>query len=337
MTCFPIVLYPDALQLAWQQRPDLPELALSQPQPPQAPAKVSARSILVTLAGTLAIATLTLRFNPQLSQQLLILGLVLSLGCALWQHHRYSHKRRQWRRQQQRYEQQLEAYQRRYETHQQLCGELHHPMAIAQYQHQLVLAALQTATGYDKEVPPALHSDIIAFFCLYLEKYFPGKIKTNLAIYQPGLQDFHRCELAYIDDLHSLFIDIEIDEPYDVATGHPSHCQNNDVDGEHNDFFLGHGWTVMRFSEAQVVNTPRRCCRRIAQEIHKITIASALINRFKKIPELKPQPHWTWQEATQMAHAGSRDADLARIATKLAQPRAASPKVNQVNPPRLAA
>jgi len=326
MTCYPIVLYPDTLQIAWQQRPGLPELLLNEPDPPPAPAKINFRSSLLAIAATIASAALSFPFNPKLSLRLLVLGSSLTLGHSLFLGGRYRRGRHLWRQQQQRYEQQLEAYQRREATHSQLCGQIHHPMAIAEYQHQLVLAALRTATGYDKETPPAANSDTIAFFRPYLEKYFPGKIKANLAIYQAGCQDFYRCELAYIDDLRSLFIDIEIDEAYDNNTRRPTHCQSNEADGEHNDFFLSHGWPVLRFSEAQVVNTPRRCCRRIAQEIHKITIESGIISRFSRIPELDPYPCWTWQEAQQMAQYGSRDADLARIAAKLRKAFVASPE-----------
>ncbi len=337
MTSFPIVLYPDALQLAWMQRPGLPELSLTEPKPPIAPAKLDPRAPLITIAATLVIAALSFPLNPKLGLRLLLLGTGLTLSHALFQSSQYHHRRRQWRQRCQRFDQQLEAFQRRQETHRQLCGEMHHPMAIAEYQHQLVLAALQTATGYDKETPPATNSEIIAFFRPYLEKYFPGKIKTNLAIYQTGCQDFHRTELAYIDDLHSLFIDIEIDEPYSNSESrHPTHCQSNAADGEHNDFFLDNGWIVIRFSEAQIVNTPRRCCRRIAQEIYKITIASGLMTRFTRIPELDPHPQWTWQESQQMAQYGSRDADLHRIATKLRK-QASAKRPQHQSPTQLAA
>ena len=337
MTCYPIVLYPDALQLAWQQRPGLPELRLTEPQPPTAPAKINPRPSLITMAATLAIAALSFPINPKLSLRLLLLGGSLTGGYNLVQYLQYRRRRRQWRGEYQRFDQQLEAYQRRQETHQQLCGEMHHPMAIAEYQHQLVLAALQTATGYDKQTPPANNSEIIAFFRPYLEKYFPGKIKINLAIYQDGCQDFHRCEIAYIDDIRSLFIDIEIDEPYNNKTRHPTHCQSNDADGEHNDFFLSHGWSVIRFSEAQIVNNPRRCCRRIAQEIYKITIETGLMDRFRKVGELDPHPQWTWQEAQQMAQYGSRDADLGRVTTKLRQAFVASPEFSHATNRRIAA
>jgi hypothetical protein len=323
MTCFPIVLYPDALQLAWQQRPRLPELAVAEPKPPIAPAKANFQAPAIALGGILAIALPAMSLQSSLGLKLLILGSSLCLGYSLWIGYQYQRQRREWRQQQQRYEQQFETFQRRHETHQQLCGEMHHPMAIAEYQHQLVLAALQTATGYDKETPPASQSPILDFFRPYLERYFPGKIKSNLALYQSGCQDFHRCELAYIDDRLNLFIDLEIDEPYDQNSRHPTHCQSNASDGEHNDFFLDNGWVVMRFSEAQVVNHPRRCCRRIAQEIYKVTIETGLMNRFAKIGELETYPHWTWQEAQQMAEYGSRDTDLGRIANKIRQRQAA--------------
>lgn len=291
MASFPLILYPDALQLAWQQKPTLPQLGVSEPKAPRAPRKIALRILAAEVGLTWAIAALSFHANPALALRLLLWGSGLALAHSLWQYTWYHRRRRRWREQQERYEQQMLVYQRKREVHQQLCGELHHPMAIAQYQHQLVLAALQTASTYDRQTTAAQASPILAYFKPYLDHYFPNKIKTNLAIFQPGYQDFHRCELAYIDDIFNLFIDIEIDEPYDLITGHPSHCQNNDQDGEHNDFFRSHGWIVMRFSETQVVNYPQQCCRRIAQEVHKITIQSDLMGQFSGVANLERHPY----------------------------------------------
>lgn len=79
-------------------------------------------------------------------------------------------------------------------------------------------------------------------------------------------------------DNKNIFINIEIDEPYDGWLGSPTHCiGDNDL---RDDFFTKRGWIVIRFAEIQVHLEPIECCALIAKLIHSVdnTFTSDLLN-----------------------------------------------------------
>jgi hypothetical protein len=66
----------------------------------------------------------------------------------------------------------------------------------------------------------------------------------------------------------NIFINIEIDEPYDGFTRTPTHClYENDIRDQ---FFTNRGWIVIRFAEIQVHLQPTQCCAYIAKVISSI-------------------------------------------------------------------
>ncbi|CAH0998055.1 hypothetical protein EMA8858_04190 [Emticicia aquatica] len=79
-------------------------------------------------------------------------------------------------------------------------------------------------------------------------------------------------------DNKNIFINIEIDEPYDGWLRTPTHCiSENDLRDE---FFTKRGWIVIRFAEIQIHNEPQKCCALIAKVIRSIdsTFTSELLN-----------------------------------------------------------
>lgn len=79
-------------------------------------------------------------------------------------------------------------------------------------------------------------------------------------------------------DNKNIFINIEIDEPYDGWLRTPTHCINeNDL---RDDFFTKRGWIVIRFAEIQIHQEPKKCCAFIAKVLHSIdpTFNSDLLN-----------------------------------------------------------
>jgi len=79
-------------------------------------------------------------------------------------------------------------------------------------------------------------------------------------------------------DNTNIFINIEIDEPYDGWLRTPTHCiSENDLRDE---FFTKRGWIIIRFAEIQIHNEPQKCCALIAKVIRSIdsTFTSELLN-----------------------------------------------------------
>ncbi len=100
-----------------------------------------------------------------------------------------------------------------------------------------------------------------------------------------------------------LFIDVEIDEPYEGFTKKVTHYyepeENFYSDEKRNKFFNDNGWIVIRFSEKQIIEQPFSCCYEIA-----IIIKSILNIEIpeKKIPgKIIKEKMWSRKIANEMA------------------------------------
>lgn len=118
-------------------------------------------------------------------------------------------------------------------------------------------------------------------FLIHLNRHF----KTTFSVFndrhiptengRPYEPDF---VLSSEKDNKNIFINIEIDEPYDGWLRTPTHCiGENDL---RDDFFTKRGWIVIRFAEIQIHLEPKNCCAYIAKVIHSIDSAfySELLN-----------------------------------------------------------
>src|SRR5690606_9268907 len=77
-------------------------------------------------------------------------------------------------------------------------------------------------------------------------------------------------DFALIDENNdiNLFIDIEIDEPYDGITRQPIHYTN--YNKQRDTFFKNRGWIVIRFAEYQVVKNTLGCCKFIVEVVASV-------------------------------------------------------------------
>ncbi len=142
-----------------------------------------------------------------------------------------------------------------------------------------------------------------------LWQYFPGKIHTGLLIKRPDLIQPYVPDFAYLDK--DIAIDIEIDEPYTHDTRQPLHYLNCPKDAARNKFFLDHGWSIIRFSEAQIIRSPASCCKTIASTIATRTGDSSIMAPFRQVPTLKPDRRWTKDQAEHLAAQNYREQYLA--------------------------
>ena len=99
----------------------------------------------------------------------------------------------------------------------------------------------------------------------------------------------------------NIFVDIEIDEPYegtnDIENRKPTHFKYSDTN--RNYAFTTRGWIVIRFAEIQIHQQPEACCKFIAHVLKSIdpqfTISESLLNQDK----IQPVLQWTEEEAKQ--------------------------------------
>lgn len=121
---------------------------------------------------------------------------------------------------------------------------------------------------------------------------------------------FHRVgeympDFAYVNLTKCILIDIEIDEPY-TPRQHQAHNPAQPIhyigaDRRRDQFFQSQGWTVVRFSERQVLLYPHSCCKVLAEVIAEISQDRELLRQFRDVPDLQPEPRWTRQVALEMA------------------------------------
>lgn len=97
----------------------------------------------------------------------------------------------------------------------------------------------------------------------------------------------------------NLFIDIEIDEPYDGYSRVATHYAGQD--DYRNQYFTNRGWMVIRFSEKQVVTNAVGCCRLIADVIKSVDKNYKLPERLLNINVVENESYWTKNQAEQWA------------------------------------
>lgn len=148
-------------------------------------------------------------------------------------------------------------------------------------------------------------------FKTYLDKFFSltAQILTNHVVnvkktsYQP---DF---TLIHDPNGKRIFIDIEIDEPYegldDLVNRRPLHYRGyNDI---RDNSFIERGWVVIRFAEFQVHNFPASCCRFIAEVLYSIAPFYIIPLPLQKSPSVANILQWTQEEARRMSNEKYRE------------------------------
>lgn len=137
----------------------------------------------------------------------------------------------------------------------------------------------------------------------YIDKYF----KSNYQVYDDRFVLVANNTKPYEPDFTlinekngiNIFVDIEIDEPYegtnDIENRKPTHYKYSDTN--RNYAFTSRGWIVIRFAEIQVHEQPESCCKYMVHVLksvnHKFDIPTSLLKEEK----VKPVLQWTEEEA----------------------------------------
>lgn len=149
----------------------------------------------------------------------------------------------------------------------------------------------------------------------FLELFFPGRVYAQLRLSIPNWDGAYSTDFTISFPEIGIWIDCEIDEPYDYKTGKPTHCINSDCN--RNTFFLKNNWIVVRFSEEQIVRYPKSCCKELAIVIQIVTGMGMYSQELVTVPTLMPTPMWTHRQAKKMAKAKYRDRYLNSVKFKI--------------------
>lgn len=155
-------------------------------------------------------------------------------------------------------------------------------------------------------------------FASVLERYFPGRVKRQLEFPIPQSEKGRSfsTDFAVVLEEIGLYIDVEIDEPFDLKKKRPTHCIDDYHDRYRNGFFLQGNWIIIRFAEEQVVRYPKSCCREIASCVAQVTGLDKFLKPLAGEPILQPIPQWTKKQARALAKTNYRDTYLSLLSEK---------------------
>lgn len=275
MSQYPIILIPDAITQALSARPV--EWKFSEPkplEPGQKPRPINLKFMLSKaiphLIVTSIISAATVRV-PAVAWSAFVSGL-LTLGIRIWRQqqlylkclHKYEYELQQYKRQ-------LIEYCDRENQHKRKVAESQKPENIKKYRYKLIQEIMSKTVPNDSIYIPGEQNSLNSELGRYLKKLFPKQIYTDVTINNPNSYIPYRIDIAFIDQSLHLYIDIEIDEPYNDETGEPVYEDVLNYENKRHQLFLDKGWLVIRFAEEQVVKQPENCCKVIANVINKVT------------------------------------------------------------------
>jgi hypothetical protein len=111
-------------------------------------------------------------------------------------------------------------------------------------------------------------------------------------------------DVAIVDYENNIFIDIEIDEPYSFLNKIPIHYIGSD--DARNTFFTSIGWTVVRFSEKQIVKQPEK----VVEYINDLYLSLRDGMDFKNTNSILMDRRWTKEGSGELSLSNYRNTYL---------------------------
>jgi hypothetical protein len=100
------------------------------------------------------------------------------------------------------------------------------------------------------------------------------EIVNNVHLVIPNFNRPYEPDIVLVDKRLNLYVDIEIDEPYDGYYRYPTHSLNPEEEEKQDNirdlFFTESGWIVIRFTEKQVHCQTSECIKHIQQVLNSI-------------------------------------------------------------------
>lgn len=115
----------------------------------------------------------------------------------------------------------------------------------------------------------------------------------------------YKPDIAIIWREKNIFIDVEIDEPYDIISRSPIHYKGCG-DSLRNAYFLDNGWNVIRITEKQIVVD----CSKVVEYIKLCLCQLADDVRFNAERSIESVSRWSYSEAQKWAEEGLRESYL---------------------------
>ena len=135
------------------------------------------------------------------------------------------------------------------------------------------------------------------------KKYDGLVLLDKVAIPIKNREYSYRPDIALCWPQHNIYVDIEIDEPYDICSHKPTHyigCSDNLRDK----YFIRNGWCVVRYSENQILHHINEVT------LHLEYVLNWLSRNSKRNYTLFEESRWSYDEAIQMAYSSQREKSI---------------------------
>jgi hypothetical protein len=136
-------------------------------------------------------------------------------------------------------------------------------------------------------------------FCKQIRASIDGiQITDNVHMVIPNFKKPYEPDIVLFDKILNLYIDIEIDEPYDGYYRYPTHYVNPEDEVKQDDvrdlFFNESGWIVIRFTEKQIHLQPYECIAYI-----KNVLSSIYHQPFSNEVKCQTEEQWDYNQCIQ--------------------------------------
>lgn len=312
MPTFPIALIPNRVQRAKSATPTIPPFTAIAPSKPSSPPQPYDINALITYATIgFFVSVIFVFMNPALGAVIGLLSFAAIAYAAWTMKQSFPQRKREHDDYVRRFPKLLQEHMKARSEHTEEMARVNSPENVAKYQQKQLLLSLKQTEPHDGEKSNAQEGFSEAKFYAHLSHYFKGKVHRKLIANIPNYEHPYSPDFTYIEQSLNLYIDIEIDEPYEYRYGQPTHFEGAIKDNRRNQFFLDKNWLVIRFAEEQVVRYPKSCCKAIAQLIAEVVGDSLELGQFAGVEDLPTIRQWTEAEAAQMAANNYRQTYLA--------------------------
>lgn len=223
---------------------------------------------------------------------------------------KYYEELRQLPQKEKEYESLLRNYEQAKQQYQQMYDELTSPPRLSEFRSKIIREEIKDLQPYLMNIE---ETDMVKKGAS--EKYFEGLLEHcfcddwNYEIITD--QKIPVGDTFYFPDIvlkssNGLYIDIEIDEPYDASSGEPIHYITNglSIDYKRNMYFQEHGWVVVRFAEKQICENPKACVEFLLQV--ETSILNMSFDNFC-VPDDFLCPKWDEKQSHLWAYRRYRD------------------------------
>ena len=143
----------------------------------------------------------------------------------------------------------------------------------------------------------------LGFYNVLLKRW-PKNIIRNYGLFLSEKYPPRVPDIIYFDVENSIYIDIEIDEPYSFMSKEPIHYDFVDTSRDYD--FITNGWRIIRFKEDDVVKKPQDCLVFVEQVINYIVMADSGNRTNIEKPATLVSPRWTIEDVKDLINQDYR-------------------------------